>query len=261
MWSAMRSRPVAVIAAYTLLEGMRNRLAWLVLGIIVAVFGLSEFIAEVAITETVEFQSAFLGATLRGFSVFMVSLFVITSMVRELNDKGLDLVLSLPIPRASYFLGKLLGFSFLSAATALLCSLLLLLYVPPEQVLIWGISLACELLIVTAFSLLCLFTFSHVTLALSVVMAFYVLARTISALQLIGGGPLIEGTSLSQQVINAFMASLAFVLPELHNFTVSEWLVYHTGQWGALLAIIGQSAIYVLLLCGAALFDLYRNSL
>ncbi len=101
MWSAMRSRPVAVIAAYTLLEGMRNRLAWLVLGIIVAVFGLSEFIAEVAITETVEFQSAFLGATLRGFSVFMVSLFVITSMVRELNDKGLDLVLSLPIPRAS----------------------------------------------------------------------------------------------------------------------------------------------------------------
>ena len=117
------------------------------------------------------------------------------------------------------------------------------------------------LLIVTAFSLLCLFTFSHVTLALSVVMGFYLLSRTISAIQLIGTGPLAETSTLSQQVINAFLGGLAFVLPELHNFTISEWLVYHTGSWATLAPLAAQSLIYVGLISAAALFDLYRKNL
>ncbi len=255
------SGPITAIAAYTFLEAVRNRLIWLVIAFMVVAFSLAEFLGEVAITETIQFQSAFLGASLRGFAVFMVSLFVITSMVRELNDKGLELVLSLPIPRASYFLGKLAGFSLLAGLTSLLCSLCLLIYVPASQVALWGVSLAMELLIVTAFSLLCLFTFSHVTLALSVVMGFYLLSRTISAIQLIGTGPLAETSTLSQQVINAFLGGLAFVLPELHNFTISEWLVYHTGSWATLAPLAGQSLIYVGLISAAALFDLYRKNL
>ena len=255
------SGPIRAIAAYTFLEAVRNRLLWLVIGFMVVAFSLAEFLGEVAITETIQFQSAFLGATLRGFAVFMVSLFVITSMVREFNDKGLELVLSLPIPRASYFLGKLAGFSLLAALTSLLCSLCLLLYAPVSQVALWGVSLTLELLIVTAFSLLCLFTFSHVTLALSVLMGFYLLSRTIGAIQLMGTGPLADTSSLSQQVINVFLDSLAFVLPELHNFTVSQWLVYHTGGWPALVPLAGQSLIYVGLISGAALFDLYRKNL
>lgn len=256
-----RSSPTLAIAAYTVLEAVRNRLLRLMFVFIVAAFGLTEFLGEVAVTETLQFQSGFLGSVLRAFAVFMISLFVITSLVRDFNDKGLELVLSLPIPRASYFLGKLLGFSVLAALTALLSCICLLLYAPASQVVLWGISLTCELLIVTAFSLLCLFTFNHVTPALSVVMAFYVLSRSIGAFQLIGHGPLAETTTLSQQLINGFLDALAFVLPELQNFTVSEWLIYHTGSLVALGPIVGQSLIYVVLISGVALFDLYRKNL
>jgi len=255
------SRAPVVIAYYTLLEALRNRLLWLVLGVIVASFGLVEFIAAVAITETVQFQSGFLGALLRLWSVFMLCLFVISSMVRELNDKGLELVLSLPIPRASYFFGKLGGFSTLAALVALLCSLCLLLYAPPPQVLLWGASLLCELLIVTAFSILCLFTFNQVTLALSAVVGFYVLSRAMSALQLIGQSHLTGTGGLSQDVIEGILAAIAFILPELDRFTASEWLVYHTGAWSALAPVAGQTAVYLALLSGAALFDLYRKNL
>jgi ABC-type transport system involved in multi-copper enzyme maturation permease subunit len=254
-------RAIVTIAAFTLLEAVRNRLLWLVVAFLVAGFGLTEFVGEVAITEAREFQSGFLAAFVRGFSVFMISLFVITSVVRELNDKGLEIVLSLPIPRASYFFGKLGGFLLLASITTLLCGLGVLLYAPPGQVLIWSISLWCELGIVIAFSLLCLFTLSHVTLALSVVMAFYVLSRTIGAFQLIGEGPLAATTALSQRFINAFLDGFAFVLPELYNFTLSEWLIYHTARWSDLLPILGQSVIYMALLAGAALFDLYRKNL
>lgn len=256
----LRTR-TGTIAAYTFLEAIRNRLVWLVAVFIFAGFALAEFVGEVAITESVAFQSGFLGALLRVCAVFTVALFVITSMVRELDDKVLELVLSLPIPRSSYFLGKLLGFSFLAVLIAIPCGLVLLLYAPPGQVALWASSLLCELLLVTALSLLCLFTFNQVTLALSTVMAFYVLARSIDALRLMAKNPIVGTDSVSQRVIEAFIDALAYLLPELSRFGSSEWLVYHTGTWTDLAPIVGQSAVYVALLAGAALFDLYRKNL
>ncbi|NIR28066.1 MAG: ABC transporter permease [Gammaproteobacteria bacterium] len=249
-----------VVAHYTLLEALRNRLLWLVVAFMVVSFGLSRFIAEVAITETVQVESAVFGASLRLFAVFIVSLFVISSMVRELNDKGVELVLSMPVARASYFFGKLLGFWSLALLIVLACCLSLMVYAPVTQTLLWGLSLLCELLIVTAFSILCLFTFSQVTLALSAVLGFYVLSRTIGAIQLIGQGRLVAGDSLSQRFIEWLLGGIAFVLPELDRFTLSDWLVYHTGDWGTLVPIAGQTLVYLALLLGAALFDLYRKN-
>jgi hypothetical protein len=252
---------VGAIAYYTLLEALRNRLLWLVVGVLLSAFGLAEFLGGVAITETRQFQSGFMGALLRTFAVFVLSLFVITSMVREFNDKGLELVLSFPIPRSNYLLGKLLGFSGLAVIIAATSALCLLVYAPPLQALLWALSLAMELFIVTAVSLLCLLTFSHVTVALSTVMAFYLLSRSMTAIQLMGHFPVIGSDSLAQDVIVGFLDALAFLLPELDAFTSSEWLVYHTAGWHDLLPIIGQTVIYVGLICGAAMFDLYRKSL
>lgn len=249
-----------VIARYTLLEALRNRLLWLVVAFLMVTFGLSRFIGAVAITETVQVESAFFGASLRLFAVFIVSLFVISSMVRELNDKGLELVLSMPVARASYFFGKLLGFWSLALLIAFACCLCLLVYAPVTQTLLWGLSLLCELLIVAAFSILCLFTFSQITLALTAVVGFYMLSRTIAAIQLIGQGHLVAGDSLSQRFIERLLEGIAFVLPELDRFTLSDWLVYHTGDWASLVPIAGQTVVYVALLVGAALFDLYRKN-
>ena len=257
----MRDSKIFTIAFYTFLEAARNRLVWLVIAFVVIGFGLSQFIAEMAIAEGAAFQSSFLAAMLRFFAVFTIALFVITSMVREFDDKGLELVLSLPIPRYHYFLGKLLGFSVLAIMTAILCGLVLLVHAPPGQVGLWVLSLSCELLIVTALSLLCLFTLSQVTLALSAVMAFYLLARSIEAMQLMARNPIVESDSLSQRIIEGIVDGVAFLLPDLARFTSTDWLVYHTGSWQQMAPIAAQSVIYLLLLAGAALFDLYRKNL
>lgn len=252
---------VRAIAYYTFLEARRNHLLWIVVLTIFSAVTLAGFLAHVAITETQQIQSAFLGAFLRWAAVFIVSLTVITGMVREFNDKGFELVLSLPLPRAGYFFGKLAGFAAVAMFVAVCMSLPLLLVVPPDQAVLWGLSLGCELLLVCALSLLCMLTLKQTLPAFAVVAAFYLLARSISAIKLMGQGPLVDVSSWSQHAVTFLVDAIATVLPNLDRFTATEWLVYHSGQPLALAPIMGQSLIYLVLLAGAGLFDLYRKNL
>jgi hypothetical protein len=142
----------------------------------------------------------------------------------------------------------------------LLCAVAAALYAPAGQAALWATSLGCELLIVVAFSLLCLFTFHQVTVAVSVVLGFYVLSRSMAAIQLVGSsGPFADSGGLSQRVMTTVIDAIAYVLPSLDRFTSSEWLAYHTGQWQDLLRVAGQTGVYLVLLAGAGLFDLYRK--
>ena len=239
---------------------MRNRLFWLTLGGMLCLLGLTEFVGELAVTEQRNIQAAVIGAGIRLFAVCTVCLFVITSTVREFNDKGFELILSLPIPRASYLFGKCMGFLGLALVIAVAGALLLLLYSDPDAVLLWFISLLCELFILVVLSLLCLFTFGNVTVAFVLVLGFYLLSRAMETIQLVSMSPILETHSLSQEFMNGLVQAIAFFLPELHRFARSEWLV-HGSDWGALPAILIQTAIYGALLSAAALFDLYRKEL
>jgi len=251
---------IYTIAFYTLLEALRNRLTWLIVLIAFIAIGLGGFLNELALTESKQIQVALMAAFLRFSAVFLLATFVVTSMVRESNDKGLELLLALPLPRAAYLLGKLTGFAVLALIPALLFGLLTIFFTAPAQTAMWTISLVCELWIVAAFSMLCVLTFNQIMVALSAAMGFYLLARSIDTLQLIGNDPLAAHTA-SQQVIQFVVNACSAVLPHLDQFTRTEWLVYHTGNWSALSMLLGQSAIYFALLSGAALFDLYRKNI
>ena len=252
-------KPYTTIAIYTFLEAIRDRLFFLMVIGLICVFGLTEFAGELAITESSHVQGAILAAGLRLFAVFTIGLFVTTSMVREFNDKIFELVLSHPIPRSSYYAGKLTGFAMISVVVACLSALPLILYAPAEQVLIWCVSLICELLIVTTLGLLCLFTFSNITIAFSAVVAFYLLSRSMDAIQLISKSPILESDSISQALINHIIDAIAYLLPDLNLFTQTHWLLYESGDLNSLGVVMGQTVIYIVFLSGAALFDLYRK--
>jgi ABC-type transport system involved in multi-copper enzyme maturation permease subunit len=256
-----RARQVRAIAALTLLEALRGRLLWLLALVLGAGLGLAVLLGSLAITETRQVQTAVLGSFLRLAAVVVTSLFVISSVVREMNEKVVEIYFSLPLPRAVYYLGKLSGFALGALLVAASCASLAALFSAPEQAALWGLSLFAELLLVIAVSLLCLFTFSQVTAALSAVLGFYVLARAIGAMQLMTRGPFADPNALADQVVRSLVDGLAFLLPELYRFTASEWLAYGSGSWEALQALATQTAVYLVLLAGAGLFDLYRKSL
>lgn len=247
--------PILTIARHTLREALRNRLLWLLLLAACGAIGASGLLHEVALTESRQLQTALLAAGLRLAAVFLVATFVVTSMVREANDKSQELLLALPLPRASYLLGKLAGFAALAVLPAALFGALALCVAPPGQAALWSVTLLAELWIVAAFSLLCMLTLNQVLPALAAACAFYLLARTAATLQWLAHGPGQPAGLLTRAV-----DGLALLLPNLDAYARTDWLLYHGGTAAELAGIAIQSAIYLALLTAAALFDLYRKN-
>jgi ABC-type transport system involved in multi-copper enzyme maturation permease subunit len=250
---------VASLARATLLEAVRNRLLWLAVVVVVIAFGLAQFLNQVAITESREIQTALLAAALRVAAVFMVAVFVITSMVRESNDKVTELLLSLPVPRSAYFFGKFGGYAAVGAILALLSALPLAPFANFQGVVLWTLSLICELLIVTAMSLFCVVSFAQVVPAFAAVAGFYLLSRSMAAMQIIAGAPL-QDPSLTDRVVNAVVHLIALLLPALDAMTQTAWLLGPAPGVSTLGSVVGQTTLYLVLICSAALFDLYRKN-
>jgi ABC-type transport system involved in multi-copper enzyme maturation permease subunit len=250
---------IATITRYTLLEATRTRLPLLVLIALCAVFGASCFVETISVTEGARFQTAFYAAGARLAAVFIAGVFVLVSVTRELNDKGMDVLLALDLPRSHYVLGKLAGFTAIAVLIAVAATLPLawLAGIPALQ---WMLSLALELAIVVALALFCIVTFSQIMPAASFILAFYLLARALTAIRLMSAHPLAGAGSNSNEVIRFVIEGLALVMPALDAWTRTAWLVNEPASWHALLQIAGQSALYVALLAAAAMFDFQRKN-
>lgn len=255
-------RQIFTLAIYVILEALRTRFFVVIAILLLVGFGLALFIGQVAIIESQAMQSSLLAAFLRLSAVYVVSLFVIASMVREFSDRSIYLWLSFPLHRSVYLFGKLGGFTLVALITAFLFGTVLLGYVPYIQVGLWVFSLFCELLIITALSLLCVLTFHQTVQAFSVVLGFYILARSINAMQLMVQGPLLTHSfSWVDYLVSELVRWLAMLLPNLEQFTQSAWLVYHTGNLDNFLYVFLQTIIYLTLLLSTSLFDFYRKNL
>ena len=250
-----------VIARFTALEAARSRLAWLVAGATIAGWAFALFAGELAIIEARGFRAGLLGAWLRSCAVLTAAAYVVASMVREFDDNGMELMLSAPAPRGTYYAGKLTGFAGVAVLWTLVGGCALVWHAPPAQVGIWAASLGLEVLLVVAMSLACVLSLSRVTSALGAVMGFYVLSRAIAALQLMAHEPLAVHATVSRRFARGFVDALAFVLPDLDRFTESSWLIHGDGTMADLGFAAAQTAIYLGVLAAVALFDLYRKAL
>jgi len=252
---------VLAIAQFTLLEALRTRVLWLVLAMLVLLGLGSLFVQHVAITETSRLQTGFLAASARMGVIFVLCLHVASSMVREFNDKGVDLLLSLDLPRAGYFFGKLLGFAGLALIIAAMTSLALACLAPLSGVALWGMSLACELMLMSALTLFCIITFVQIMPAVSFVFGFYLLARSIAAVKLLSGSQLLNPNAWTTKLTGWLVDGLATILPDLGRFTQTGWLVNGPEAMSVLGFVVLQTCVYGLLLVLAGLYDLYRKNL
>jgi Cu-processing system permease protein len=252
---------IKTIAYYTLLESIRNRIFVFALVWIIILFGLTQFVGELALTERNQIQASILANLLRLSGVFLVTLFVATSMVREFQDKHVEVLLSLPLRRADYFWGKWLGYAAMAFIMAVLFGASLLIYAPLKAVLAWTASFIFELLLVSSMSLMMLFTFNQITLAVSSVMILYFAARCIDIIQLITINPLLPNPKIAQWIIDKIIAGLHYMLPSLNRFTLTDWLVYGAPGWDALMYIAVQTGIFIALLSTISLVDFYRKNI
>ena len=251
---------IAAIARFTLLEALRTRLGVLVLITVLGLLAASFFIESISIAEGARFQAGFYAASARLAGVFIAAVYVLVSITREFNDKGLDVLLALDLPRSHYVLGKLAGFLAIAVLIAAVMAFPLGWLANAAAALQWALSFAAELAIVVAFSLFCVITFNQLTPAASFVLAFYALGRALTAIRLMGAHPLSGADTLSHQVIQFTVEALALVMPALDAWTQTAWLVNQPASWTTLLELAGLSALYVALLAGATMFDFYRKN-
>lgn len=252
---------ILTIGKYTTVEAVRTRVPATALLALLILLGASLFIRELAVTETTRFQIGFYATAARLCAVFIAAMYVLASITREFNDKGLDVLLALDVPRSHYIWGKLAGFMLTALLIAVILSLPLWAMAPATAVCIWTVSLAAELAVVVTLALFCIVTFSQLLPAAGFVAAFYLLARSLTAMRLMSSHPVAGQETLSHQVTSALVEGLAYVIPALDRWTATTWLVDATPGFSALAPIAAQAVIYTMLIAAATLFDFHRRSL
>ena len=251
--------PAATLARTVLLEARRGGLPWLAAAALAIGLGAAAFLSQVALTETAALQLAVLAAVLRACAVFLVAAQVTAATLREIQDKGLELMLALPLSRTTHYLGRLAGFAACGVALAAVFSAALLFWVPPLAALLWGVSLACEVALVAAAALFFAMTLPNAVAALGATAGLYLLARAMPAIQAIAATPLAAQT-WADWLARRALDAVAFVLPRVDAATRTEWLVYGAPSAGEYATALAGLALYMVLVAAAGLFDFQRRS-
>jgi hypothetical protein len=252
--------PAATLARTVLLEARRGGLPWLAVAALAIGLAAAAFLSQVALTETAALQLAVLAALLRACAVFLIAAQVTGGTLREIQDKGLELMLSLPLSRTTHYLGRLAGFAACGVALAAVFSAALLFWVAPLPALLWGVSLALEVALVAAAALFFAMTLPNVVAAIAATAGLYLLARAMPAIQAIAATPL-AADSWTDWLARRAVEAIAFVLPRVDAATRTEWLVYGAPSAGEYAAALAGLAVYIVLLAAAGLFDFQRRSL
>lgn len=251
---------MATFAVYSVREMINNRLLWLVIAFAVVGMALASFVAEVAVTEHLEVQLAFIAAAYRFCAIFVMMVFVVSTIVREFNDKCLELYLSMPVSRLIYFTGKCFGFILCGLILAAIFSVPLLFYAGVTDILQWSISLTLELAIIAVFAFFAVLTFNQqITTSVFITFFFYLLARMTDTITLISSAPIIADT-LGNYLIKFMLQCLFLILPSFAQFTQTDWLVYGS-EATELIPLVAQTIVYCLLLGGMAMWDFVRKNI
>lgn len=258
----MLSKSSIILAQYTLKEAVKNKILSISLVMTVIGVAVATFIGDYALVETERTEVTFLASFYRYCAIFSTVLLVVSTMVREFSDKCLELYMSLPISRVSYFVGKLLGFLFAGVVIAAIYSAALMLFADVPLVLIWGASLVAELFVMATLSFFCVLTFNQqATAAVMCATLFYFLCRAIDDIILIGQSDILLHTT-GIGFLRAVIDVLAFILPNLGQFTQTSWLLYSDFVASESVPIIlAETVVYVVLISTAALVDFTRKNI
>jgi ABC-type Na+ efflux pump permease subunit len=251
--------PLATLVRLVLLEARRGALPWLAAAALALSLGLAVFLSQVALTESQALQAAIVAAVLRACAVFLVAAHVCTSVLREINDKGLELMLTLPISRSAQYLGRWLGFAACGIVVAAAFALPLLAWAPPGTVALWALSLALETALVAGAALFFAMSLGQLLAAMAAAAAFYLLARAMAGIQAIAAGPHRDESALGALARWA-VDGVALLFPRLDSVTRTDWLLYGPPPTAAYVAAMAGLVLYAALLIAAGLFDFHRRA-
>ncbi len=258
--ASMWRRHAYTIARFTLLESLRTQLAWMVACTLLAVVIGALLLEQVAITESARIRSVFLAAACRLSMTVLLCQYVVASVVREFNDQAIALVLSLSVHRSALYAGKLAGFCSIALGIVVLTGAILAVGGETQRLPAWCALLFAELSLMAGVALFCAFGTRHALSATLLCAGFYVIARSMAALERLTDAQLAFEDSAFDRVAHLAVQILSRILPDLSAFARSEWLADATPPTHAVIVALVQSALYLVFTAAAGIHDLKRRS-
>ena len=245
----------------TLRELQRTRWPLLLALLVGLAAGAAKFAAALPLLENDSTRLVLYAALARFAVVGAYALLVLANLIRDADDRTLELFLSRPVARTHFvcarFTGYLVGAVLSSGAVALP----MIGHVPAAGLAVWTLSLASELTVMTAAAFACALSLGQVLAGFTATLGFYVLARSTSTLVLLGTGPLGEGDTVVATGFRWGTQFLGILLPDLGRSCDARWLLGSVPDIQEWFWLAADSLLFsgVLLLLG--LMDFRRRAL
>lgn len=216
-------RRILSISLNTFRETLREKLLYNLLIFALLMIGSSILLSRLTLGDA---NRLILDLGLASINIFgvIIAIFVGIGLVsKEIDKKTIYTILSKPVPRYEFLLGKYLGLCItLLANTAIMVAGLFMvlefMQVPIEGVLFKSVLLIyVELLVVTAVALL-FSTFTSSTLSAIFTLAIYVIGHLSADLKSLGG----KLDSVSRAVLN----TVYYVMPNLERFNLKGQVIH-----------------------------------
>jgi len=216
---------IGVLALNTFREAIRDKVLYSLLFFAVVMIGISMILGHLTLGEKTKIIKDFGLASIAIFGV-LIAIFVGIGLVyKEIEKKTIYNILSKPIHRYQFLLGKYLGLVMVIFVEVVLMSIVLLsmLYLYEGHIdffLLYAIGMIfLELMIVTAFALL-FSSFSTPILSGLFTLSFYIIGHLTADLLALGQ----QGYS---QALKYITQIIYYILPDLNYFNLKGQVVYH----------------------------------
>lgn len=246
---------VLVIGLNTLRENLREKLLYNLVIFALLIIGSSILLQRLSLGDR---SRLILDLGLAAMNIFgvLIAIFIGIGLVnKEIEKKTIYTIVSKPVPRYQFLLGKYVGLSitlFVNTLVMLAGFLLVLFYmdVPITMVLLKAVFfIFVELLVITGVALL-FSTFTTPTLSAIFTLAIYVIGHLTGDLKLLGE----KLHGVSQTVLTG----LYYILPNLENFNMKGHVIHHVEMSpGETALVLAYGVLYIglLLLLASAIFQ------
>lgn len=221
------------IALNTFRETIRNKILYAILAFALIVIGLSYFLAELSVGDLARIIADVGLACIHIFGVIMAVFIGITLISQEVERKTIYIILSKPVPRWEFIVGKALGLCVTLALTTGVMGVTLFLVhsgyggVPETGILVASAGVYLELVLLICLATL-FSTFTTPVLSAIFTLSMFLIGHISRDLLVFGG----RATSAAVQWASRI---LFFLLPNLEHFNWKNEVTYGTVRSGVVL--------------------------
>ncbi len=237
------------IGLNTFRETVRNKILYVILAFALLVIGLSYFLADLSVGDLARIIADVGLASIQLFGVIMAVFLGITLVSHEVERKTVFLILSRPVPRWEFIVGKAAGLCGTLFLTTLVMALTLF-FVHAGHAGAWepGILIACAgiymELVLLIFLASFFSTFTTPTLSAIFTLSMFLIGHVSRDL-------VVFGSRASSGTVRLAADAIYYLLPNLENFNWKNEVVYGTVRS---LAVLPFAAGYMVCYGAAVLF-------